>query len=139
MTNKQELLDILNRAFVEKYNSLAAYILAAHPYVAEGQEHMLSVVQEIADQDQIMCQELAQTIENLNGVPRTGPHDEMVSELNFLAIDYLVKTLAEQLQNQIEQHEEVLEKISDSEEAQRRILQVKDATSAQLEQLRKLN
>ena len=100
-TQLPQVVEILNRVFVRKYNSLAAYILQAQPYVSAESQTWLPLIEHIAEQDALARDELAATLQQLNQIPRLEPHPEMVSDLNYISLDYLVKVLAKDLQAQL--------------------------------------
>ena len=51
MTEKKQIIHILDRAFQCKYNSLAAYILSAKPFVKDGEEGLVCAIEEVAAED----------------------------------------------------------------------------------------
>ena len=88
----------LSQIFVWKHNSLAAYITQADPYIAADQNHLLSAVKSIADQDLLLARELDQVLAD-HGVPAGSPtHDHSLADLNYLSIDYLATVLLKKLQ-----------------------------------------
>lgn len=102
------VLDALNRIFMERYHSLAEYIVEASPFVAPGHERILERVKTIAAFDRAESERLASVIESLGAVPHVGPYPRRLAELNYLSIQYLRQYLCEQLLRQIDDYTAVL-------------------------------
>lgn len=101
--NSEQVLNILNRAFLVKYNSLAYYITQARPYLKPGQEVLLKEVDRIAAEDKALTTDIVRAIEDLSGVVSVEPYNHKIAELNYLSLDYLVKVLLEHLKEELEQ------------------------------------
>ena len=102
MTEREQILQWLLRAFNWKYNALAAYAVEAQPYVAPGREAVLEELKKIAREEADAVDPIAQAIEQMDGIPQVAPYAPAVSELNYLAVDYLANLVAEDLEHQRE-------------------------------------
>jgi hypothetical protein len=101
MITTERLIDILNRAWNFRHNSLAAYILSAEPYVAGNHARLLERVQGVAIEDARLEGALLEALSELEASPRGVPYEPFVSELNYLGIDYLTRVLREKLQAEL--------------------------------------
>jgi hypothetical protein len=106
ITNHRNEIELLNDAFTWKYNSLAAYILAAEPYVPDSEESLRQAIAAIAEEDLRLRDEIAQVLEDLEAVVRIKPYDHMVSDLNYLSLEYLRGVLKEELGRQLAAYEQ---------------------------------
>lgn len=98
---KEDLIRVLQRLFDWKYNSLAAYALAAQPYVAPGKEGLIEILSGIAKSDKEAADEIARMIGQLKGIPHVNPPVQDIAELNYLAVDYLASQVSKNLEEQV--------------------------------------
>ena len=134
-----QLMDALNAAFSRKYNSLARYILDAGPYVPAGMEAARGLIEEIAAADQQFAETLANTIEQAEGVPQVAIYKPEVANLNYLALDYLLKVLLEELRGQLADYERFLPLAEEASPAHELFASLAEATRAQIERIERIS
>ena len=123
-TTPQATLDALNRVFMDRYHSLAEYILEASPYVAPENQRLVQRIQAVADFDRQESEHIARLIEPLGGVPRVGPYPRRLAVLNSLSIHYLCGFLADCLLGQIAAYTALLPSVSKCPEARDAIISI---------------
>ncbi len=113
----QAVLDALNRVFMDRYHSTAEYILEASPYIGPEDQRALQRIQAVAAFDRAESVRLTALIESLGAVPHAGPYSRRLAELNYLAIDYLRRYLADQLLEQVADYTALLPSVQKCTEA----------------------
>ena len=98
----ESLEAFFNRLLNARLNSLAAYILAAEPYIEPTDEGLLAAVTKIAQDDKYWAHEMLQLMDSLQLQPRVGTHDAELAELNYLSLRYLSNQLALKLDAEIQ-------------------------------------
>ena len=116
MPDRNQKVALLQHAFLHKYNSLAAYVLAAGAYEKKGDSALRSAVTENAGEDEVLAQEIAAAIELLEAVARIEPYAAYVGELNYLTLDYLRLELVRDLNTQLTEYQTALAALSDCPE-----------------------
>ncbi|MDC0357542.1 hypothetical protein OAO01_01905 [Oligoflexia bacterium] len=129
-------LEILNRIFVAKYNSLAHYISEASPYIGEGEQELFKLVKEIGDEDHGLMQDTAEAIENLSGVVSVQPHDLGVGELNYLALGFLTSLLIKNMEQQLTIYQQDLNELQEGTAASGIVKKVIKQIDSRLSQLK---
>ena len=129
------LSQILNRLFSWKHNSLAAYIAEARPFVKPEQTALMEAVRQCAEEDRMQTEFLSRTIEEMGEVPRIAAHDPMVSELNYLAIDFLGKVLVSDLRRQAGEIEAALGEGGEDADARSAVREILAAIQTQIRRL----
>ncbi len=147
--DKDRILTALNAAFSAKYYSLAQYVLDASPYVRPGEEKLLREIRLVATCDRRLADQLAQVIEQLEGVPQLTVIDSSVAYLNYLSLQYLSGVLLQGLQKQQILFDDGLALVRDVEqvsgeegrvkaEANRVFLELHETTRGQILRLREI-
>lgn len=98
--NKEEAIAFLQTVFSWKYNSLAAYILAAEPFLQTGDEIWLERIKAAAAADKRAADAAVLLLEKFDAVPHVDPYPEKVAYFNYLALGYLRSVLVEEFQRQ---------------------------------------
>jgi hypothetical protein len=96
--DRERVLSALMRVFVNRYHSLAHYILGAGPFVAAGEETLLRRIEEIAAWDAAEAERLSDAIEGQEGIPQVQPFAPEVAELNYLALRHQAGVLVQALE-----------------------------------------
>ena len=130
-----EVVATLNRAYLFRHNSLAAYILKAEPFIAAGQEPLLVQIQEAARVDELVGANLAAAIEALGAAPHLAPPEPVFGEFNYLSIKYLSAILHERLGKEAEALRADLPRVHSCPSAW---IAIQDALKATEEQLGRL-
>jgi bacterioferritin (cytochrome b1) len=97
---RETAIRALNNAFVQRFHSLAQYILDSGIYVTEGDARFLEQLRGIAAYDLTEAGRIAEVIEQLDGIPQVTPYDHGVAELNYLSSSYLRTVLIDALSAQ---------------------------------------
>ena len=136
MTVSQQLFAALNNAFSRKYNSLAQYLIDARPYIAPGQEPAFATIMETAAEDLKFADRSAAVIEQLEGVPQLAIFNPEIASLNYLALDYLVSYMRQDLEGQLAEYESALPLAAEVPTASQFLQDLIAATRRQLERLK---
>ncbi|MCX5759691.1 MAG: hypothetical protein NTU83_14545 [Candidatus Hydrogenedentes bacterium] len=112
----QAAFDALNRVFMDRYHSMAAYILEASPYVGPEDQQALQRIQAVAAFDRTESERLASVIESLGAVPHVGPYSRRLAELNYLSVHHLRRYLADQLLAQVADYTALLPSVQECPE-----------------------
>lgn len=136
MADREQLLEALNAAFADKFQSMARYILDADPYARPEDAGLLREIGAMADEDQRQADRLAQLIERMEGIPQVGVYDPNVANLNFLALDYLAGVLAGIYEKQLARYEQSRAACAEEPRARAIFEELCDSTRARLERLR---
>jgi hypothetical protein len=120
----QAALDALDRVFMDRYHSMAAYILEASPYVGPEDQRALQRIQAVAAFDRDQSERLSALIESLGAVPHVGPYARRLAEINYLSIHYLRHFLADQLLGQIAAYSALLPSIQKCPDAREAIVSI---------------
>lgn len=135
MITTEQLIDILNRAWNFRHNSLAAYILSAEPYVAGNQAQLLERVKAAAVEDSRLEGVLLEALSELQASPHGVPYEAYVSELNYLGIDYLSRVLREKLQSELNRLQAERQQIAGNKTGEEVLDTVLAATQVQIDNL----
>ena len=138
MNRREQVLAELNVAFRDKYHSLANYVVEARPYVHAGEEPILRLIERIAASDREAADQLAEVIEQLEGIPQVGIQDHYAAELNYLALAYLRGVLAKSMEDQGARYAEALKSMDEYPAAGEALKEILAAGLTHLEQLKKL-
>jgi len=101
---KAHELAALNRAFNDRFMSLARYALDAQPYVPEKMEWALEDLRRIAEADRRAADRLAKWIAEHGGIAQTQPIPPRIAEWNYLALDFILNSLIDELTAQRERY-----------------------------------
>ena len=94
---REEILNILNRAFADRFHSLAEYILEAGPYIRDEDAALCRAIQRMAEYDRTVAERLADVIEELDGIPQVPAYKHAFTEMNYLSLHFLKNVLREEL------------------------------------------
>jgi hypothetical protein len=133
---RDRAVDLLNRLLSHKADSLFAFVLAASPYVAEGDEERLRRVESIAREHEEQAKAITRAILDLDGVPNPVGHDTGVADLNYLSLRYLVKVLIEYQEHVLAESREDLRALRAFPEAARLMQRIVETDEKQLDILR---
>jgi len=87
---------------MDRYHSMAAYILEASPYVGpEDQTGPATQSKPSRPSTTRRANAWQALIESLGAVPHVGPYSRRLAELNYLSIHHLRRYLADQLLEQV--------------------------------------
>jgi bacterioferritin (cytochrome b1) len=100
MTNS---LSILERAFRRECRSLTQYLGDSWPWTHRGDREAQELVHSIMADERRWAEQLASIITERGGVPQMGsyPLEFTNSNLHFLALDYMLRRLAEFLEHDV--------------------------------------
>jgi len=98
--SREEMLAILNRAFADRFHSMAACILESGAYVSGNDEALHRIIAKIAEYDRETSHRIADVIEDMEGIPQAPAYRHVFAEMNYLSLDYLKSTLREELTKQ---------------------------------------
>jgi len=110
LSERAEIVAVLNAAFSKRYHSLAQYIAEAKPYVPKGQEALQITIRQIAAEDRAEAERIADVIEGLEEIPQVEPYDPDIAKMNYLSIVYLKKILMAELEKELPWLEKMAEK-----------------------------
>ena len=108
IARNDQALEILSRAFMHRFHSLAEYMLAAGAYVRAEDRPLVEQIRSIAAFDREEAERLADVIESLDGIPQAPPYFHGIAEFNYLSIRFLKDKLAESLSTELAQYERAL-------------------------------
>lgn len=89
MISVEELIDRLQGDLTRRDSSFAEYITQSSPYIPEGKQEMLALVERLAAQEKTHARQIGRLIIRLGGVPSPGPFEEGAADTNYLSIVYL--------------------------------------------------
>lgn len=134
-TSREEILAILNRAFADRFHSMAAYILESGAYVSGNDEALHRTIAQTAEYDRETAQRIADVIEDLEGIPQAPAYRHIFAEMNYLSLDYLKTTLREELIRQRETCERQLPQVQTCAAARNILFSVSQALRDQIARL----
>ena len=133
--SREEILAILNCAFADRFHSMAAYILESGAYASGNDEALRRTIAKIAEYDRETAQRIADTIEDLEGIPQAPAYRHIFAEMNYLSLDYLKTTLREELTRQRETYERQLPQIHNCAAARNILFSLSQALRDQIASL----
>lgn len=137
MTNS---LPILERVFRCECRSLTQYVGESWPWTHRGDHEAQELVQSIMADERRWAERLASLITERGGVPRMGSYamEFTNSNLHYVALDYMLRRLAEYLEHNIAALRADVGATSDDPALQTLLGQMIERKGGQIEALRKL-
>ncbi|MBN1866850.1 hypothetical protein JW916_06125 [Candidatus Sumerlaeota bacterium] len=123
-SQRERIVEILNRAFARRYHSLARYMVDAAGFVSEEERPLLRRIEEIAAWDAEQAETLSETIESLEGIPQVDLLDPEAAELNYLSVRHLAGVLRRTLEGESQACRESLPETRSIPAAHRALSQV---------------
>ena len=138
MTGNQ--LAILQRAFHRECCSLAQYLDECWPWSNRGGRAAQELARSIITDERRWAEHLAELIELRGGVPVPGAYPLQFTNwnLHFLALDYLLRRLADYIEKDLPALERDLAAAADDPPIRRLVEQMLERKRGQVESLRKL-
>lgn len=137
MTERAELVDALNIAFAQKYHSMAQFVLDAEPYVKPGREGLLAAIRDVAGMDQRAAGQIAEAIEQLEGIAQPGTGDPSLAAYHYLDLDFLAATLADALEQQKSYYGAMRQRFGSGQDAEAIFSLLGSVTEEQISRLQK--
>jgi hypothetical protein len=137
MTNR---LSILERAFRRECRSLTQYLGESWPWTHRSDREAQELVHAIMADERRWAEQLASLITERGGVPRMGsyPLEFTNSNLHFLALDYMLRRLADFLERELATLRADLAASRDDPSLQSALSQIIERKGGQIAALRKL-
>ena len=138
MTGNQ--LAILQRAFHRECCSLAQYLGECWPWTDRGDRAAQELVRSIIADERRWAEQLAELIEQRGSVPVSGTYPLQFTNwnLHYLALDHLLRRLADYLDKELTAVERDLAAAADDATARKILEQMLERKRGQVETLRKL-
>jgi len=108
VVSHQEVLADLNEILRRRFNSLAGYVLYSEPYVTDGDREAVETLKTIAAEEEGFSVELGKLIEGQGGIPEVGTYDEVVADLSYLSMPYLLRQVVKDKRAKVERDEKRL-------------------------------
>ena len=138
MTGNQ--LAILQRAFHRECRSLAQYLDECWPWTDRGGRAAQELARSIIADERRWAEQLAELIESRGGVPVPGAYPLQFTNwnLHFLALDHLLRRLADSIEKDLPTVERDWAAAADDPPIRRVLGQMLERKRGQVESLRKL-
>jgi hypothetical protein len=131
-------IDVLNRLLVLHSRSLPLYLLDAAPWSQPSDEAALSVIRDIAHDQQDTAEQLVQLIMERNGTPEHGDFPLTFTIYNDLSVEFLVKEMLRRQKNELAEIENCAGRLANDETALAIAEESIGAAKAHLDSLREL-
>ena len=137
MTNS---LSILERNFRRECRSLTQYVGESWPWTHRGDREAQELVHSIMADERRWAEQLAALVTERGGVPRMGsyPLQFTNSNLHYVALDYMLRRLADYLEHEIADLRADLSAATGDPALQTLMRQMIERKGGQIEALRKL-
>ena len=94
-------IQVLNRIIALHASSLPQYLTSAPPHVGYGEEKAWEILRNVATDQKLMIDKLADVVEDLDGTPNMGEFPAEFTGYHDLSMDYIVAdALSRQLSEQ---------------------------------------
>jgi len=109
--------DVLNRLLVLHSRTLPLYLLDAAPWTQAGDDHSISVLHDIAHDQQDTAERIVAILMDRNGTPARGDFPLMFTAFNDLSVDYLVREMIRRQKIEINSIEQCVRQLAGDAEA----------------------
>lgn len=115
--SKAQTIDALNRLLIIEYRSFPMYLTYASPWTHQGDQMAAETLQNIAADQQLMSQRIADLIDRLGGRIETGEYSMDFTDTHFLSLDFLLKELHRHQRHDVAEIERLVVRIAGDREA----------------------
>lgn len=115
--SKAQTIDALNRLLVIEYRSFPMYLTYASPWTHQGDQKAAETLQNIAADQQLMSQRIAELVDRSGGRIETGEYPMEFTDTHFLSLDFLLKELHRHQRHDVAEIERLVARLVGDREA----------------------